>query len=394
MISWKLNNQVYRPIGLDIGHNSIKMLQLAVSDSALRVVAAQKIIIEPEICGDPKKCRTFIVSSIRKIMQSGLFRGSDCFSAIPNDKIGITNLRIAQTEAENVNEVLKKEAAARFNLNPDLDSINYIEAGSVRQGDEIKNEYILFTAESGTIRDHIELLEDAKLRPVGIDPVACALFRSCRRFSRRQQDQEQTEIFVDVGGQFTTVVFGRGQDISFVKNIAIGTEQFNREIALRLGISAAEAEVLRNRIIKRRQAASSEDSDEKMDTYSVPDDADSSTELAVADSVGVVCEKLAEEILLCFRYYTITFRGKRSPRAMFSGGGSYEPTLLNIMKSHLSVEIDVAHPLNGMDMADADFGNDRRGPSSEWAVAAGLALKGCVQNKNKKLKLAASEKSG
>jgi type IV pilus assembly protein PilM len=392
MISWKLKNQVYLPIGLDIGHHSIKMLQLAVSDSALMVVAAHKIIIEPGICNDQEKYRAFVVSSIRKIMQSRLFHGSDCFSSLPNDKIGITNLRIGQTETQNINEVLKKEAATRFNLDPEIDSINYIYAGSVRHGDEMKNEYILFTTESKTINDHIDLLESAKLCPVGIDPVACALFRSCRRFSRRQRDQQQTEIFVDVGNLFTTVVFGRGPDISFVKNIPIGTEHLDREISLHLGISTKEAEVLRNRIIKKRQIESSEDSDEKAETYTLSGDADFSTESAVVDSVGTVCEKLAKEILLCFRYYTITFRGEKSPRAMFSGGGSYEQTLLNIMKNHMSVEVEVTHPFNGMDLTDADFVNDRRGTHSEWTIAAGLALKGYVPKNYRRQGLGTTEK--
>ncbi len=77
---------------------------------------------------------------------------------------------------------------------------------------------------------------------------------------------------------------------------------------------------------------------------------------------------------------------------MFSGGGSYEPTLLNIMKNHLEVEIDIAWPLNGMDMTNMDFSSERRGPNSEWAVAAGLALKGYEHKKCVKPKSAYSEK--
>ncbi len=390
MISWNFKNKVYRPISLDIGHHSLKMLQLAEVDSALSIVAAEKIIIDQEVSADVSKYRSFIISSIRKVLQNGSFHGTDCFTVIPNEKIGITNLRVEQSEIENIDNVLKKEAAARFNLNPEVDSINYIEAGNVRQGEEIKNEYILFTADSKTISEHIEMLEEAKLHPVSIDPVACALFRGCNRFSRRQEDKERTEVFVDVGSMFTTVVFGRGCDICFVKHIGIGTEHFNNEIALRLGISAAEAEVLRNRIIKRPRSTSST-ADENSDIPSISDE-DRSTELAVADAIGTVCDKLARELLLCLRYHTVTFRGKRSSHAMFSGGGAYEPGLLNIMKNHLEVEIDIAWPLNGIDMTNMDFSSERRGPNSEWAVAAGLALKGYEHKKCVKPKSAYSEK--
>jgi hypothetical protein len=33
-----------------------------------------------------------------------------------------------------------------------------------------------------------------------------------------------------------------------------------------------------------------------------------------------VAEELAKEISLCFRYYTVTFRGKRVEKAIFTGG--------------------------------------------------------------------------
>ena len=304
--------------------------------------------------------------------------------------------RVSQDETENIDEVLRKEAAARFNLDPDVDSIDYINVGTVRQGDEVKNEYILFAADGQTIRSHIEMLELAGLRPVGLDPVACALFRSYRRFFRRQEDKEQAEVFVDVGSLFTTVVFGRNSDIGFVKHIPIGTELFNKEIASRLGISPAEAETLRNRISKRNQMSGTSGLHEKTspaDSSAGADD-DASTRQVISEAIGAVCEKLAKEISLCFRYYTVTFRSRRAQRAIFSGGGSYETILLGVLAKYLTVEIDVAHPLNGMDMTGVDFGADRRGSHCEWAMAVGLALKGSNAEKSRSPVLAAQESIG
>jgi type IV pilus assembly protein PilM len=393
MINWRFKNQEYRPIGLDIGHHCIKMVQLAVGDSTMKVVAARKMMIEPAVIGDEQKSRNFIVSSIRKMLETGDFRGTDVVSILPNDKLRITNLRVGQMETENVDQVLKKEAAGRFNLDHEVDSINYIYAGSVRQGDEMKNEYILFTTDDKTIRGHIEMLEEAKLRPAGIDPVSCALFRSYRRFFRRQEDKEQAELFMDVGSSFTTVVFGRGADISFVKHIGIGTAHFNQEVASRLGISEADAEMLRSRMLKRRQGLQSASTNEKTaaEEAAAGDDA-AATRQIITDATGNISEKLAKEISLCFRYYTVTFRGKRTQKAIISGGGAYEATLLNVLKRHLTVEIETAQPLSGMDLTNAEFETDRRGPNSEWTVAVGLALKGYEVRSNSGRRLAANEK--
>lgn len=103
---------------------------------------------------------------------------------------------------------------------------------------------------------------------------------------------------------------------------------------------------------------------------------DASTRQVMIDAIGSAAEELAREISLCFRYYTVTFRGKRVERAIFTGGEAYENILLNVLKRQLTVEIEVAQPLRGFDMRDVSFDSDRRGLLCEWAVAVGLSLKG------------------
>jgi len=257
--------------------------------------------------------------------------------------------------------------------------------------DRIKNELILFAADDESIKRHIELLEEAGLRPVGIDTIPCALFRSFERSLQRQEDKERTAVFVDVGGRFTTVVFGRGRDVSFVKQIPIGGENFNQEIAAKLGVSISEAEMLRGKLRAERSASagpgapawasgqSSMGQDSLGDAKSGKESLaalDVSTRQVVVDAVGAVAEKLAREISLCFRYYTVTFRGKRVERAVFSGGEAYEKILLNVLRRQLAVEIEVAQPLRGFDIMNVSFDGDKRGFLCEWAVAVGLSLKG------------------
>jgi len=261
--------------------------------------------------------------------------------------------------------------------------------GDVHQGDEIKSELILFAADNESIKNHIELLEEAGLRPVGIDMVPCALFRSFGRSLQRQEDRERTAVFVDVGSRFTTVVFGHGQEISFVKQISIGGENFNQEIAAKLGVSINEAEVLRDKLRMERTANAERglwasgkssvgrDSIADLENHKAAlGNLDESTRQVMVDAISAVAEQLAREISLCFRYYTVTFRGKRVERAVFSGGEAYEKILLNVLKRQLAVEIELAQPFKGFDMMNLSFGSDRRGLLCEWAVAVGLGLKG------------------
>ncbi len=378
MVNWKLKTRSCRPIGLDIGHNSIKMLQLAINGGHVSVLAADKVRIDPRMNGGTEERRNFVVSAVRQMLSEGNFRGRNVVSCLPNDRLKITSLRLAEAEGDQVKQALRKEVLQRFGLDPERDAMDYVVAGSVQQGDEIKNELILFAADDETIRSHIEMLEEAGLRPVSIDTLPCALFRSFERSLRRQEDRQCSRVFVDVGSQFTTVVFGRGREISFVKQIPIGGENFIREIASKLGVGTNEAEMLRGKLrMERTTDTGAGESGWALDQGSVGQgDIDASTRQAMVDAVSAVAEELAREISLCFRYYTVTFRGRRVERAVFAGGEAYEKILLNVLRHQLSVEIEVAQPLRGFDMMNVNFDSDRRGLLCEWAVAVGLSLKG------------------
>ncbi|MCH8120233.1 MAG: pilus assembly protein PilM [Planctomycetes bacterium] len=376
MISWSLKTRGLQPIGLDIGHNSIKMIQLLMNGEQVSVIAARKARIDHAINGDGQERSRFVISAIRQMLAEGNFHGRNVVSSLPNDGLEITSLRLAEAQSDEIEQALRKEVVQRFGLDPDEDAMKYVVVGNVHQGDEIKNELILFAAANETIKSHIEMLEQAGLRPVSIDTIPCALFRSFERLLRRQEDREHTVVFVDVGNQFTTVVFGRGGEISFVKQIPLGGEKFNEEIAAKLGIDISEAEMLRE-ALQIEKGLSTPDLAEQA-TAENEQKLDASTRQTIVDAVSAVAEELTREISLCLRYYTVTFRGKRVRRAFFTGGGAYEYILLDVLKRQLAVEVEVAQPLKGFDMSseNLNFDSDRRGLLCEWAVAVGLSLKG------------------
>lgn len=380
MVDWGLKKRGLRPIGLDIGHGSIKMIQLLIDDGQMSVLAADETRIEVDPNGDEQARRHAVVSAIKQMLAKGHFLGKDVVSCLPNGKLKITSIRLAEADTNAIERSLRKEAAQRFGLNPEKDAMDYLVAGSVRQGDEVKNELILFATDDATIRDHIEMLEETGLRPVAIEPIPCALFRSFGRSLRRQEDMERTVVFVDVGSRFTTVVFGRGREISLVKQIQIGGERFVQQIAAKLGVSIGEAETLRAslRIGEDSQSLNSSVSDSQMTAGA--QEIDPSTRDVITDAVSSVAEDLAREISLCLRYYTVTFRGARVERAIFAGGGAYEDILIDVLRRQLVVEIEVAEPLRGFDVsskkASMNLRSDRKALLCEWAVAVGLSLKG------------------
>lgn len=354
--SWITTSRRVQPIGLDIGHRSVKMVQLALGEDRPKVLAARRIPVVLDE-GDPQEQEKRIVAVLRRLLADGPFRGRNVVSALPIDKIKITSLRLAEAEMDQADRLLRREAAERFALDPAQDAIDYLPAGAVRQGDEVKNEYILFAVDHEVVHGHIRLLEEAGLTPAALDAPPCALLRTFDWTMRRQADRERTIIVIDIGHRYTTVVFGRGGEICLVKQIALGLAQFNDEVASALGLAAPEAESFRLRL-------------QKDDTL------DAATRRLVIDALNVTSEQLAGEVSLCLRYYTVTFRGKRVERAVVAGGGAYERVLRDVLRRHLSVEVEMAEPLRGFELDGDQMDGDGAPGFADLALAVGLSLKG------------------
>ncbi len=348
-----------QPIGLDIGHSAIKMIQLSRQDQVICVEAAEEESLNRTLEPGSDKWRQQVSDVIRSLYQRGGFKGHDVVSCLPGDMLKIKSLRLDTDWAETAEETMRTEVARRFGLDAQRDEIRYIVAGNAYQGDQIKNEVIFFGIGQEQLNQHIELIEQAGLIPVSLDTVPNALFRCFKTSLRRREDQDLVSVFVDLGSQFTTVIIGRGQEIAFVKQIPIGGDELNEQVSTRLGIPIEEAIAVRDRL-------------RNSETESV----DAETKRAVIDAMSGSIENLAHEISLCFRYYAVTFRGQRPTEAAFAGGEVYELALMDVLRKQLGVTIRVSEPLRGFDLNGANFNRRRNPQMCEWAISVGLALKG------------------
>jgi type IV pilus assembly protein PilM len=348
-----------QPIGLDIGHSVIKMIQLSREDQTICVEAAEEESLDRTLeLGSEKWCQQ--VSGLIKDMYSrGGFKGHEVVSCLPGDMLKIKSLRLDTDWTEAVEETMRTEVARRFGLDPQQDEIRYLVAGNAYQGEEVKSEVIFLGIEQEQLKQHIALIEQAGLIPVSLDTVPNAMFRCFKTTLRRREDQDMVSVFVDLGSRFTTVIIGRGQEIAFVKQIPIAGDELNEQVSTRLGIPIAEAIALRDRLRNEKT-----------------EPVDAETKRAVIDAMSGSIENLAHEISLCFRYYAVTFRGQRPTEAAFAGGEAYESALIDALRNHLGVTIRVAEPLRGFDLTGANFNRRPNPQMCEWAIAVGLALKG------------------
>ncbi|HUU93361.1 MAG TPA: pilus assembly protein PilM [Phycisphaerae bacterium] len=351
------------PIGLDVGTTAVRVLQVGGGERDLRVVDAAKFVIPLDVKDDAARRRKFVIDGIRRLVKECRFRGRDVVMALSAGELAVRNIRMPRMPEEELVTAVNWEAQNKFPFDTATAVIQYLRAGEVRHGDQILDEIILFAAPRAEVDEKIRLACETGLHLVSLDAEPCTVFRGFERFLRRRDDEDAVHVFSDIGAD-TTMVVARGRDIVFVKTIPIGGAVFNRAVADCLELAPAEAEALRRRIARRRAQGDDEGPEANR------------ADRAVADAIRPHLEDLADEVGLCLRYYSVTFRGPRPGSILFTGGEAHDPSIPAALGDRLGMEIEVGDPFRGVRTDHLDPILDRRGVRAEWATAFGLSLKG------------------
>ncbi|MFH1616114.1 MAG: pilus assembly protein PilM [Planctomycetota bacterium] len=349
------------PIGLDIGHDSVKMVQLVFSRGRISVLAADKVAFDYSLRNGRNGQLAFASSAINSMLATGGFRGREVVSCLSNDDLRVKILRIDPVDTFEQGDEIPQETLARLGIDGAVNTVKYIAAGNIGYGGQKKQELIVFAAGNEAIGSHIEFLEKCGLSPVGIDSVPCALFRNFQRSLRRQNDKETVNVFVDIGSCYTTVVITQGRHIGFVRQIrGGGGEKIDAAISAKVQVNPEEAALLRTQI---RTGASSETIDAQMQQI-------------INDVTQEVIEELVSQISMCVRYYAVTFRGQRPAEMILSGGEVCDSRFAETCCRRLALPVTVAEPLKDFSAGSMETQRNGQDKFSELAVAAGSCLKG------------------
>jgi len=354
------------PIALDLGSDSVKLLQMERVAGALTVCAGGWREVPDSVRESETEYQKFTVDAVRQMLREGRFRGRKAVSALTCRQLSIKNVRIPRLpEHERYNAVLW-EAGERFAFDIEPDRLNYWVAGEVRQGAELRDEVLMLAVSSEVITRHLDMLDEMDLTPVQIGAEPVAVFLGFERFLRRKADEETVSVVVDIGLSATRVIVARGRTIVFVKSIDMGGRILDQAVASQLGLSRHEARELRGQIMHEQSQVPDRDRCEGERAAKL--------HWTVHDAVRGVVEDLARELALCLRYCSVTFRGLRPARVILTGGQSYDPALVSLLADNLGIECEVGQCLKGVDTSRVDLGGDRRGMLAEWSVCAGLAF--------------------
>jgi len=357
------------PIGLDLGASTVRMLQFAPASEGLKVQAAGQYTLPDEAHDESPQRYAELIVAVKTLLSEHPFAGRRAVISLPEAAVTYKNLRLPKMPPDELRQAITFEAGERFNLGThDSASFQHIVAGEVTQGEETRHEVIVIAVKNEVLDAMMNLCSATELDPAAIDVSPSALARCFGRFNRREVDSDSVRVFVDIGYANTKVLILCGNRIRFYKDLATAGRQLDEAVAAHLNISLAEAAKLRRQV---NEPADESQSDQKLFGSSCRAD----IERAVAEATRPVLDDLAKEIGLCQRYHSVTFRGSRSTELTLCGAAAHDTLIADRIADKLELHVTPADPLAGMDLAGCPALTRDDQPLSEWAVAAGLAMR-------------------
>lgn len=337
------------PIGVDLGTRSLKLLQF---DAAREhVVEAVRIDLRTAAGATEEEVDRAASAALHKARSTRRFVGRDVVLCVGGRGLAVQNIRVPKVAASQFAGAVREEASGRLPFPLDETELRYLEAADVRQGDAVKRETILLACRRPRLEALLHVVEEAGLRPVAVDAEPVAILRCFARQFRRDSDQQVALMLVHVGATTTVVVIERGGKALFIKYLDICGEQLDEAVARHLQMEPAEAARLR-RTHGDARGASGEDEITR----------------TINDATRRVVDQLGQELALCARYYSVTFRGQPIQQVLLAGGEA-SPSLAEALGARLEIPCELGDPLRHVQQPPV---SGRRG---QWDVVTGLAMR-------------------
>ncbi|MCG3179280.1 MAG: Cell division protein FtsA [Phycisphaerae bacterium] len=345
------------------------MLQLHRRGVQWQVAASGLHIFGQDVRQSPDLRWRQAVGAIDSLLSSNAFRGRRVVLCLGSDQVMIKNARLPKMPAADMGEAVRWEAADRFPFDVNAGILRFMVAGEVRQGGELRQEVLMLAASDQCIREQLRLLELAGCQPVGMDAQPMALARAVEAFwPISPSEDEPVRVLADLGAETCQLLVMRGRQVVFVKTIEIGSAHLTRAVAESVGTSFEDSHALRLRM--GNGATDGAGGDESLAEGS-------KIHRAVTAAMRPVIERLTQEISLCLRYYSVTFRGNRPGTVSFAGGASHDQLLMPMLGEALGMTVQIAGPLTHCrpDEQTCQWGAGAAIGGPEWAAALGCCLK-------------------
>lgn len=336
--------------GLDIGHSSLKVMQIDSSDKngKPKVLGYGLATYQPESINNGVIINTeALAKAMRDLFSNnlvGVIEPQKVAATVPTSRTFSRQMNLPPMEDKDLAEAVRLEAEQYIPLHPNELYIDFEVTNRTAQGLSL----MIVAVPKNIVDSYIRLLESMKLDPVIIEPTINA---AARLFKLANAGNNQISILIDFGSISTDLAV-INKTVSVVSTVQGGSNNLTALIAKQLGISTDEAFNAKN---------------EYGLSYS-------NKRGQIKEAVEPVLSLLVKEVQKIIRYYEERMghlEGKIG-QIVIIGGGATMPGLSEYISSQLNLPTRQLDPLQKLDFAQLQPPADS--DKSMYVTAAGEAI--------------------
>ncbi len=356
-------------VGLDIGTEAIKAVQLRETRQGLRVIGRPGCVPTPagSVSGGVVVDEDAVAGTIRQMVADCGFTTKNVVASVGGTtSVTVRVVTMPRMSGAELRDAMDYELDRQipFPIDQVIYDYQIIESADGGEGDEMS--VLLAAAQEDTVGAHIAAMRGAGLRPIHIDVEPLAVSRALVNVSTNGYNQ-QTVAIAHIGASQTEISILRNGVLEFVRAIPTAGEALTIAIRRELGTDQQQAERAKRQFADTRDLAS------------LPGEQSEQVEEAKRTVQEIVSEplfELAAELARTVDFYRRQHGGEQINRLLLSGGSAVIPGLADFLAAETGVAAEVARPYQYL-LWDADKLSEAylRDVGPATCVALGLAMR-------------------
>lgn len=233
-------------VGLDIGTQTIKMVEVSGAGSSLRVTAlavenTPPGTVQQGVIADPKT----LGMAIKQMRTKNGIKATKCVSSVAGAAgMVVRVIEVPKMTPSELAETMKWEVERHIPFAASDVEMSFQKIDNPATDNDPNNpnmEVLLAVAQRDMIRQHIDTLTAAGLTPVVIDVEPLAVGRALIDLSKEGL-QSKNVVIVNIGASQTDVGVFKAGTLRYPRTIPLGGDNLTRAIADRMGLSMDAAE--------------------------------------------------------------------------------------------------------------------------------------------------------
>jgi type IV pilus assembly protein PilM len=336
-------------VGLDIGSNSIKAVELQLSRGEVMVShlgmepLATDIVVDSMIVDSGS-----VASAISKIFAEHAFKAKQVATSVSGHSVIVKKISMQTMDEPELGEAVRNEAAQYIPFDMNDVNVDYQVLSESLDGPTI--DVLLVAVKKDKILNYTNALQLAGRQPAIVDIDAFAL-QNCYQYNY-SPGPNATAALLNIGASVMNINIVRGAIPLFTRDVSVGGNQYTDSLQKELDLTFEDAEALK---LGKKVGTVSED--------------------AKLPILQQVTEIIVLEIQKTFDFFRATAGGEHIERIYVAGGSAQVPGLVEGLRQEFSIPVDPLNPFlkivppigEGADLIEKN--------SSQLAVAVGLALR-------------------